>query len=269
MSKAVVNGINMYYEVMGQGEPLILIMGLAGTHAGWVFQKRTFSRHFRVVTFDNRGVGKTDRPRGPYSIRMMAEDTIGLMDHLGIENGHVLGVSMGGYIAQELAINHPKRVKKLVLGCTFAREDETGGHTSEYFKGLGLEEGCSDDELRSVAVEKVLRTAFSLSFNSRLYSVFVAPLLGAYARSLATEGVASQFEAIVGHDTLDRIGMIQAPTLVITGTHDRHIKPASSEVLANLIPDARLVRVAGGSHSFFVGKRGRFNREVLDFLRNS
>jgi pimeloyl-ACP methyl ester carboxylesterase len=267
MPKAKVNGININYKIQGRGEPLVMIMGFAGSRAGWIFQRRAFQKYFQVITFDNRGVGSSDKPCGPYSIRMMAEDTIGLMDHLGIEKAHILGVSMGGYIAQELAINYPERVRKLVLGSTNAGQDEVGGHSSEYYRGLGLTEGCPADEWRKIAVGKVLRTEFPLAFNGRLYKIGVAPFVNIYARLMATRGVAAQFQAIVGHDTLERLTMIQAPTLVITGTGDRIIKPASSDVLAKMIPNARLVKIEGGPHSVFMGMRKRFNKEVLDFLR--
>ncbi|MBE0479553.1 MAG: alpha/beta hydrolase [Dehalococcoidia bacterium] len=269
MPYASVNGLNVEYSVEGSGEPLLMIMGFASARSGWVFQKRALRKHFRLVTFNNRGVGKTHRPEVPCSIRMMADDAVGLMDHLGIEKAHVLGVSMGGYIAQELAINYPERVKRLVLGCTYAREDETGGHTAQYFQGLGLREGCSSEEMEAVPIASVLRTVFSLGFNGRLIGIAAGPLLRLYARRKATMGVAAQFRAIVHHDTLDRLHLIKSPTLVITGFCDRVIKPASSEVLARLIPDARLITVEGGSHSFFIGQRGRFNKEVIDFLKAS
>src|SRR4030042_2392347 len=199
---------------------------------------------------------------------MMAEDTIGLMTHLGIEKANILGVSMGGYIAQEIAINYPERVKKLVLGCTYARQEEPCGHPQEYHCGLGLPDGCSSDELRKVPVSKVLSTEFPLAFNNRLYKVVAALSMNFYAKRMATEGVAAQFQAIAEHDTLERLHLIQAPTLVITGTQDRIIKPASSEVLAKMIPNARLVKIAGGSHSVFIGKRRKFNKEVLNFLKD-
>jgi len=266
--KAKVNGINLYYEVHGQGEPLVMIMGFAGSSGGWIFQRRQFQKYFQVITFDNRGVGRSDKPPGPYSIRMMAEDTVGLMDHLGIQKAHLLGVSMGGYIAQELTINHPERVKKLVLGCTYARQDDTGGHTPEYYRGMRLAEGCPADELRKIPIAKVLSAEFPLAFNSILYRICTSPFIGIYARFMATRGVAAQFQAIAGHDTLDRLQMIQAPTLVITGTEDRIIKPSSSDVLAKKILNARLVKIDGGPHSVFVVMRKRFNREVLDFLRD-
>lgn len=267
MPKARVNGINISYKVEGAGEPLVLIMGFTGTRRGWIFQKPAFRKHFQLIMFDNRGVGGSDKPSGPYTMGAMADDTIGLMDHLGIGKAHILGVSMGGMIAQEVAINHPERVRKLVLGCTFAGMDETGGHSSEYMKALGLGENSSADELRSLGIGKVLSAVLSVAFNKRLYRMFAGPLSPVYARLMATEGVAAQFEAILGHDTADRLHMIQAPTLVITGAGDRLIRPASSEVIANRIPNARLVGVEGGSHAFNVEMRGRFNREVLDFLR--
>jgi pimeloyl-ACP methyl ester carboxylesterase len=245
-----------------------MIMGFAGSSGGWIFQMSAFRKHFQVITFDNRGVGRSDKPEGPYSIRMMAEDTIGLMDHLGIKKAHVMGVSMGGYIAQELAINHPERVRKLVLGCTYACQDNTGGHTSEYYRGMGLAEGCPADELRAIPIAKVLSAEFPLGFNSKLFRICAFPFLNIYARMMATRGVAAQYQAIVGHDTLERLRLIQAPTLVITGTRDRIIKSSSSEVLAKMIPNARLVKIEGGPHSVFIVMRKRFNREVLEFLRD-
>lgn len=118
MPMAKVNGINVDYRVEGQGEPVIMIGGLNSNKGAWRYQTRVFKKYYRVITFDNRGAGKSDKPLGPYTIKMMAEDTIGLMDHLNVEKAHVLGYSLGGMIAQELAISYPKRVDKLVLGRT-------------------------------------------------------------------------------------------------------------------------------------------------------
>jgi 3-oxoadipate enol-lactonase len=267
MPRAFVNGVNISYEMEGQGDPLFLIMGFAGTRRAWIFQRMALKRHHQVISFDNRGIGDSDKPCEPYSTKTMADDTLGLMHHLGIHSAHMLGVSMGGMIAQEIAIGHPERVRKLVLGCTFARSDETGGHTAEYYRRLGHPQAKSDVELKGVHPWKVLATDFSLAFNNRLYELIVPPLAHIYARFTTTEGLARQYEALLGHDALDRLHLIQSPTLVITGTEDRVIRPASSDVLAKEIPNARLVRVEGGSHAFFVAMKSRFNREVLDFLR--
>ncbi len=113
----------MFYEETGGGEPLILIMGFGGDHLAWAFQVRALAEHYRVVTFDNRGAGQSDAPELPYTIRTMADDTAGLIAALGIERAHVVGVSMGGMIAQELALAYPRRVRSLHLGCTTARPD--------------------------------------------------------------------------------------------------------------------------------------------------
>jgi len=107
MSNVKVNGINMYYRVEGSGKLLVMIMGFGSPHSEWRFQTGLFRKHYRIITFDNRGVGKSDKPPGPYSISMMADDAVGLMNHLGIEKAHVLGVSMGGMIAQETPTFNP------------------------------------------------------------------------------------------------------------------------------------------------------------------
>jgi pimeloyl-ACP methyl ester carboxylesterase len=115
-----VGEINLSYEVHGKRQPLILITGFASAQNLWYSQVRAFSRYYRVVTFDNRGFGKSDKPPGPYTTKMMAGDTIALMNRLGIEKAHIVAGSMGGMIAQEMAIDHPQRVNKIVLFCTTA-----------------------------------------------------------------------------------------------------------------------------------------------------
>jgi len=265
MPKAKVNGINITYRVEGQGEPLIMIMGLGSAQNLWRFQTGLFKKYYRTITFDNRGVGRSDKPNGPYSINMMADDTIGSMDHLGIEKAHILGVSMGGMIAQELAINHPERIDKLVLGCTFARRDSSSGLSSEASKALEVYENSSHDDLRIRRFGGIL---IDLTLNKRLYRILAIPQMKIMIRLSRLNGLAGQLEAVLTHDAADRLRMIKASTLVITGTEDRLIKPISSEIIANLVPKAKLVKVEGGSHGFNAEMSSKFNREVLDFLRN-
>ena len=118
MSQVLVNGVKLYYEIHGTGEPLLLIEGLGYASWSWFRQIEVLSDSYGVVCFDNRGVGKSDKPDIPYSIELMADDVARLLESLSIEKAHILGVSMGGYIAQKLAINYPQKVKSLVLGCT-------------------------------------------------------------------------------------------------------------------------------------------------------
>ena len=269
MPIASVNGIDISYTIEGQGKPLVLIMGYSGDRKGWIFQRRAFREHYRLVTFDNRGVGKTSKPDGVYSIRMMAEDTVGLMEHLGIEKAHMLGVSMGGMIAQEIAISYPERVDKLVLGCTSAGRGRTSGISPVFPEALGLKEDYTDDDIRSLPILKVAQALCSYGFNRCLYRTFVVTLARIFMRYCSVAGLTGQLEAVLTHDTFDRLAAISAPTMVITGTEDRIITPGSSEDLANGIPSARLVRIEGGSHAFFIEMRGVFNREVLAFLSGS
>lgn len=268
MPKAYVNGININYRVRGQGEPLVIIMGYSDDQTSCIFQTRAFKKYYRVITFDNRGVGKTDKPNGAYTTKMMADDTVGLMDHLYIEKASIVGISMGGMIAQEIAINYPERINKLILGCTFARRDQSGGIAPGFPKALGVRADYTDNDARSIPIRKIADTLNSLALNRKLYRIIIIPLLKIKVRLIRTTGLLGQLEAVLSHDTADNLHTINVPTLVITGTKDRVIKTSSSEVIANLIPNAKLVEVDGGSHAFFIEMRGRFNHEVLDFLRD-
>jgi pimeloyl-ACP methyl ester carboxylesterase len=260
MPLARLNGIHISYEVAGQGEPLVMIMGFTAGRIGWIPQRRFFRKHYRVITFDNRGAGKSDKPPGPYSTRMMADDTVKLMDVLGVEKAHIMGLSMGGMIAQELAINYPQRVMKLILAATYARQDETSGDTLEQAKFLQL------------TPEKKTRAMIGLAFN-RPFFRFTIGLLATiqtwFKGASGNAGIAGQSEACMKHDTLDRLSSITAPTLVIAGTGDRIIKPVSSEVIAGRIPNAKLVKVEGASHYLSFEMRNVFNREVLSFLKGN
>jgi pimeloyl-ACP methyl ester carboxylesterase len=257
MPIAKVNGININYKVEGQGETLVMLMGFQLTRSGWMSQTRFFKKYYQVVTFDNRGVGKSDKPDGPYSTRMMADDTIGLMDHLSIQKAHILGVSMGGMIAQELAINYPERVAKLILVGTFACQDESCGNTAEWAKALEL------------PIRKMGSTTLTLMFNKPLYRMIFVPLMSILGRRTGTTGLLGQREAMMGHNAVDRLPLIKTPTLVIVGTKDRVIRPTSSEVLAEKIPNAKLVKIDNGSHALSAEMSRTFNRKVLNFLKNS
>jgi len=268
MPMANVNGININYRVEGQGEPLIMIMGFGSAKNNWRFQTGLFKKYYRTITFDNRGVGKSDKPTGPYTINMMADDTVGLMDYLGIEKAHIIGTSMGGMIAQELAIKLPEKVDKLVLASTFAGRDETSGFSSEASKALEVYDRSPHDE---TVIRRLCDILVDLTLNKRLYRILAIPLMKIMIRlsdPSMINGLVGQLDAVLAHDAADRLRLIKVPTLVITGTDDRLVKPISSEVIANLVPKAKLVKVEGGSHGFHAEMSGKFNKEVLDFLRN-
>ncbi len=258
MSIARLKDISISYKVDGKGEPLVMIMGFSANRSGWTAQIPFFRKYYQTVTFDNRGVGKSGKPQGPYSTRMMADDTMGLMDHLGIERAHVLGVSMGGMIAQELAINYPQRVNKLVLASTYACQNGTSGDAPEQAK------------LADLPPQRVASAMIGLALNRPIYKFTFGVMGMIESRFIGVSGragIAGQMEACRKHNTLERLALITAPTLVIVGTQDRVIAPVSSDVIANKIPNARLVKLEGGSHSLPVEMKGAFNREVLNFLK--
>lgn len=268
MPKATVNGIGLYYEIHGRGEPLILTAGMGGDHRSWFPQMRDFARHFTVITFDGRGIGKTDRPSGLYSFGTLAADVIGLLDHLSLDRAHILGESLGGIVAQEVAIGYPQRVRKLILANTSVGRGADMQVHPALMKAYGGPEGATEATFdpSKVNVGKAMRAMIALSFNSRIYRLGMMLMATLYVKPSAFKGMAEQIQAISAHSTLDRLQLIQSPTLVITGTGDRIVPPAMSDILVGRIPNARLIKVEGGSHALHVEMKRRFNREVLDFL---
>ena len=258
MPIATANGININYKVEGHGDPLVMIMGFSASRSGWSSQIPFFKKHYRVVTYDNRGVGKSDKPEGPYSTRMMADDAVKLMDHLEIKKAPIVGVSMGGMIAQELAINYPERVSKLVLACTYACRDSISGDTAEQAELVHLSPQKMAAGMAKLGANK--------PFNQFVFGT-LAMIQASFMGVSAKVGLKGQTEACIGHNTLDRLPLIRVPTLVIVGTKDRIIKPISSEVIARNISGATLVKVEGGSHMFCMEMRTSFNQKVFDFLK--
>jgi len=147
MAKVNVNGCEIYYEVHGQGDPLVLIMGLRRNVEWWFRQIPALSEHFQVIAFDNRGAGRSDKPVTEYSIPLFADDTAGLMDALDISKAQILGISMGGYIAQELALNYPEKVKSLVLGCTGCGGERAVIMSPERMEKFTANKGLTPEEI--------------------------------------------------------------------------------------------------------------------------
>jgi pimeloyl-ACP methyl ester carboxylesterase len=261
MPVAKVNGININYLVEGQGEPLVMITGLGIDQSTWKPQVSAFKKYYQVITFDNRGVGKSDKPEGPYSPRLMAEDTIQLMDFLKIEKAHILGSSMGGLIAQEIAINYPERVIKLILGSTWSCQDDgANGITPNMLEATKLSS--------RQGFNRLIESVFNKIFNRFI----LVPIIKFQARRMKEQeisGIEGQVACVKEYDSLDRLPLIKAPTLVVTGTKDRVIKHESSDTIAKKIPGARLVKIKNGSHAVSMEKSKVFNREVLEFLKST
>ncbi len=257
------------YAVHGQGQPLVLIMGLGGTKEAWGLQVHAFKRRYRVITFDNRGVGRTGVGQQPITVEVMAHDTITLLDHLGIDSAHILGYSLGGLVAQEVAIRFPQRVKKLILVSTVALGAEPDPSTAGIPNALGMEPAEVQQGMKSADLEKILPALTERAFNRRGYRLLLRPMTRLFMQRIELDGLAGQLMAAARARTLDRLGSIQAATMVLTGTGDRLVDPAASRVLASRIPNAKLVMIEGGSHAFAIEMSRHFNRAVLDFLKES
>jgi len=262
MPKVCVGDIEMYYVEAGSGEPLVLIMGLGGDHLAWAFQVPAFAATHRVIAFDNRGVGQTGAPDVPYTTRMMAEDTRGLLDRLGIARAHVLGVSMGGMIAQELALAHPERVRSLQLHNTLARTDAYTRACAAAW--VEVREALPfDAALRAIALWLFAPS----TYNERpdfVETIVQGALANPYPQSLT--GLSRQREAVGSHDTVVRLHAIRCPTLVTAAEDDILIRPRLSRDLAAAIPGAEFASIPDAGHVPFWEQADRFNRLCLDFL---
>jgi pimeloyl-ACP methyl ester carboxylesterase len=270
------NGIEVYFEEHGEGEPLLLIMGLAGDSVAWLFQRDAFAAKYRTIVFDNRGVGRTSKPDGPYTIAAMADDAVGVLDALDIPRAHVVGVSMGGMIAQELALRHPQRIRGLVLGCTYAKPDDgvtaTFDDSLAFFGGTKGADGAIQVDLSNLDPMAFIGRLLPLTFTPQFIMTELPKLMqvfsGVMTHGFDLRAIMAQVAATQGHDTVDRLSQINAPTLVLTGDSDMLIPPANSDVLAAAIPGARLQKISGGSHGFNFETPDAFNAAVLEFLES-
>ena len=262
MSKACVNGIRICYELYGQGEPLLLIMGLGASTMGWQSQTPTFSQHLRVIAYDNRDAGRSDKVEAGYSIADMADDAAGLLGQLGIDAAHVYGVSMGGMIAQELALRHTERVRSLVLGCT-----------SPCLLAMPPSEKAVRDitEAEELPVREAFERTAWMGYSDAYFAANVDDL---WLRVQSEAGLMPpleawrrQYAAVAEFDVRSRVDQIKAPTLVMTGDDDPLVPPENSNFLAERIPGAEFVVFPGGRHAFNVEFEEESNAAVLDFIR--
>jgi len=254
--------IELYYETLGQGPPLLMLMGLRRDHTWFHRQNPEFAKHFTVILMDNRGAGQSAKPDEPYSIAGMAEDTVGLLDTLGLDSVHVLGVSMGGCIAQELALNFPQRVRGLVLGCTTCGGAEaltTPEHIMQWYA-----------DPAGMSPEEILRRNLRIYFSDRYLREETEEVESFIQMSLRDQqpnfAFKRQMQAMRDFASASRLPGLAAPTLVATGSDDGLMPPENSLILAGLIPDSSLMMYPQGRHCFFMEMAGRFNKEVISFL---
>jgi pimeloyl-ACP methyl ester carboxylesterase len=254
------NGIQLACEVRGDGPPVLLVTGTGYAASFWEPFVPHLTSAFRVITFDNRGSGGSSKPEGPYSSKQMAADTLGLMDALGLEWAHVVGHSLGGMVAQELALAAPSRVRKLVLAATVAGPNGVPMPAD----ALAILTNRQGDPME--LFRRGLEVAAARGFAER-HPEKVADLLRLRQQvPVPPAAYAAQVAAGMGHDAEARLSNLTCPTLVVTGDEDRVIPPGNAELLAQRIPNARVERVPATGHLLFYERPETLARLVKAFL---
>jgi pimeloyl-ACP methyl ester carboxylesterase len=252
-----VNGIDLYYEERGSGPPLLIIPALGGT--GYTLSG--LEPHFRTITFDNRGAGRSSAPPGPYTMRQLADDATALLDHLDVERAHVFGFSLGGMIAQELAIAYPERVDHLVINGAYARPNLAVVDPWLTMWDQAYAKQIDPQAFTVWLLGQLLTPAFMTQVD-----LVTAAIATPDPYPATAQGISGQTAAIRTHDTRDRLGQISAPTLVLVGAQDILTPVTYSEELAHGIPNATLSVLDPGGHSVVFEYQDAANAALLDFL---
>jgi len=261
MSIAKVNGVDLYYEVHGEGEPLVLISGYTQDHTSWAAMLPVFAKKYRTIVLDNRGAGQTVCPDGPFTIEDMADDVSGLLDTLNIKKAHIIGISMGGIIAQALAIRHPEKVKGLVLCSTGSK----GSPRSKFILGTLAEELATG----KIDHEFYYKMVFPMLFSNNVFAnrdMFKMIMSRTLASKINPNNVLRQRQAIDVLDLTALLGSIKAPTLVVHGNEDILFPIGYGKELATDIPNAKLVVLEGGNHMAYAEMADKVVPAVMGFL---
>lgn len=267
MPKIKANSIDLYYETHGAGTPLVLISGLGYTMWPWHRMVPFLAEHFQVITFDNRGVGQSDRPPGPYTAQMLAADTAALLDVLGIEKAVVMGHSMGGFVAQALALDFPHRLEKLILCSTNfggprhvpttpeamkILTDVTVDALTRFRNGLAVSTAPGWAERNPQLVEEWTQWRSENPIDPAAYQAQLAVGLSLFPEAAAFE---------------NRLSSIHIPTLILFGRHDRVVPPANADLLADRIADSTVVIFPDAGHFFPIEIPEAASRAVIEFSR--
>ena len=265
MPRISVNGLELYYEIEGDGEPVVLIPGFAAGRWIWFKQTSDLSRHFRVVVFDPRGVSASDKPEGSQTIGLLADDVAHLLQTLGIECAHIVGASFGGFVAQEFALKYPSMTRKLVLCCTSFGGPNHVVPAPETLLALASTKGLNSEE----RMQANLLLAFTPEYVRTQVGEVDHVVQMRAANEVPEHIYLSQLQAAISFEAESRLEEIKSPTLVLSGDADVIVPVQNSRNLAARIPGAELRIVAGGSHTFFIEQAAEFNQIVNEFLTSS
>jgi len=252
-------GAKIYWDEQGQGDPILLIMGLGYPSQMWYRTRPMLAARYRTMALDNRGVGQSDMPQGPYPIALMASDAGAVLDAAGIESAHVFGISMGGMIAQEFALQNPKRVRSLILGCTACGGPKAVRAKPEANEMLMTRAKMTPEEAAQAAIPFIYdpgtpREKIDEDLNVRRPWF---PRRDAYT---------AQLQGILAWEAYSRLDQITAPTLVIHGEHDELVPPGNGELIAQRIPGAKLVLLPNAGHIFTTDQPEPSHQAITDFL---
>jgi pimeloyl-ACP methyl ester carboxylesterase len=249
----------MYYEIHGEGFPYVMIMAMAGDVNWWTPEIiEASSQNYKTITFDNRGTGQTDEPAMDYSMKLFADDTVSLMDALNIEKAHILGVCMGGFIAQELALSYPNRVEKLILGCTHC-----GGSKQIPPSGKIMRKMMSP---KKMTTDDFISLMFTKDFINENPDFVESYRLRMLKTPISSDSFNRQKQAIMGFSSGMRLRKIKLPTLILHGKEDIIVPPGNAEILAKRIPRAKLIMLDNVAHFLFQPNPERVYNEINSFL---
>jgi pimeloyl-ACP methyl ester carboxylesterase len=262
MPIAKVGDINIEYYVEGEGPPLLMIMGFSLSASAWgqAFLA-ALQPHFRTIRFSNRGTGLTDKPNAEYTIRMMADDAAGLLGELGIQRAHVLGISMGGMIAQELALNHPARVQALVLACTTCGARGVQPEP-QVVATMVLTPGLSPQD----QIRKGWSVAVTPEFLEKERDTLEEACRADLENPAPVYVLGRQLAAIMRFDTYERLSQIRAPTLIIHGDRDQLVPVQNAHILHERIPNCTLRILPGAPHGFNLERPQELAQAIVEFL---
>ncbi len=251
-------GAKIYWDEQGQGAPVLLIMGLGYPSALWYRTRPVLTQRYRTLAFDNRGVGLSSVPPGPYSIETMAADAAAVLDAADLASAHIFGISMGGMIAQEFALQFPARTRSLILGCTSPGGPAAVRAESQVVNVL-LARGMTLEQAREAILPYIYDPATPKEKIEQDVSLR-QPWLP------SPEGYTAQLQAILGWEAYSRIAQITVPTLVIHGKSDALVPPGNGKLIAQRIPNAKLVLLDHASHLFLTDQTEAAHKEILEFL---
>lgn len=257
------------YEVIGQGPPVLFIQGIGATGSAWSLQTEALQNSFTCLSFDNRGLGASMPCHGPITVQAMAEDALSLIEHLKWDSAHVVGHSMGGPIAVQLALNHPERVRSLSLMCTFARGSD-GAKPTPWVLWMTLRTRVGTKRMRRRAfLEMLYPPAYLATLDQQVQDALAAKIAPLIGRDLAVHPpvLMKQLQALAKHDVYARLGELASiPTWVISAAHDKIATPASGKRLAAAIPGASFECVEDAAHGLPIHLVDRVNEKLRQHL---